>query len=66
MTMSFKRAIGIVLSLTGTLFSLVHLALLMFTDLSRRYHGSEIWFAVGFILAIIGLLILGSEKDDEK
>lgn len=54
------------MSLTGTLFSLVHLALLMFTDLSRRYHGSEIWFAVGFILAIIGLLILGSEKDDEK
>lgn len=66
MPMSLKRAIGIVLSLTGTLFSLVRLALLMFTDLSRRYHGSEIWFAVGFIMAIIGLLILGSEKDGEK
>lgn len=54
------------MSLTGTLFSLVHLALLMFTDLARRYHGSEIWFVIGFILAIVGLLILGSEKDDEK
>ena len=66
MPMSLKRAIGIVLSLTGTLFSLVHLALLMFTDLARRYHGSEIWFVIGFILAVVGLLILGSEKDDEK
>lgn len=62
--MNLKRIVGIVLALTGTLFSLLHIALLAFTDLSRRYHGSEIWAAAGFITAVAGLLLLvGAEKD---
>jgi multisubunit Na+/H+ antiporter MnhG subunit len=65
-TMNLKRTIGIVLALTGVLFSLLHIALLMFTDLSRRYHGSEIWAGIGFIIAIAGLLLLGMVKDDGK
>jgi hypothetical protein len=60
------RTAGIVLSLTGVLFSLLHIVLLAFTDLSRRYHGSEIWAGIGFVIAIAGLLLLGAVKDDRK
>ena len=47
--MSVKREIGIVLGLTGTLFLLLHLALMMFTDLARRFHNSEAWVVIGVL-----------------
>jgi hypothetical protein len=60
--MSVKREIGIVLGLTGTLFLLLHLALMMFTDLARRFHDSEAWVVIGVLLAVGGLLILGLDR----
>lgn len=60
--MSIKRNIGIVLGLIGTLFLLLHLVLMMFTDLARRYHGSEYWAVVGFLIAVAGLLLLGADR----
>ena len=61
---SKKRRVGIILGLTVTLFLIVHLALLMFTDLTRSYHGFGIWIVIGIMTAIAGLLLLGSEKTD--
>lgn len=58
-----KHEIGLVLGLTGTLFLLVHLALMVCTDLALRYHASEMWIAIGSLSAIAGLLILRSAKD---
>lgn len=61
--MGVRHDIGVVLSLTGTLFSVLHLGLMIFTDLARRYHGSEMWFVVGFLIAIAGLLLLGLDRN---
>jgi hypothetical protein len=44
--------------LTGTLFLLLHLGLMMFTDLLKKYHDSEFWMIVGFLPAVVGLLLL--------
>ena len=57
-----KREIGTILGLIGTLFLLLHLVLMIFTDLARRYHASEFWVVIGFLLAVVGLLLLGSDK----
>lgn len=62
MRMSVKHEIGLVLGLTGTLMLLVHLVLMVFTDLARRYHGSEMWISIGFLTAITGLLLLRSAE----
>ena len=61
---SKKRQVGIILGLTVTLFLIVHLTLLMFTDLTREYHGFGIWIVIVVMAAIAGLLLLGSEKND--
>ena len=61
---SIKRKAGIILGLIVTLFLIVHLALLMFTDLTREYHGFGIWIVIIVMAAIAGLLLLGSEKND--
>jgi multisubunit Na+/H+ antiporter MnhG subunit len=60
--MSIKRDIGIVLGLMGTLFLLLHLALMIFTDLARRYHNSEGWVVIGILMAVAGLLILSLDR----
>jgi glucose dehydrogenase len=56
--MTMKRTIGTILALTGTLFLLLHLWLMVFTDLLRSYHDSEFWMIVGFLLAVAGLLLM--------
>ena len=61
---SIHRKAGIILGLIVTLFLIVHLALLMFTDLTREYHGFGIWIVIVIMAAIAGLLLLGSEKND--
>ena len=60
--MSIKRDIGLILSLTGTLFLLLHLALMIFTDLAGRFHNSEVWVVIGILIAVAGLLILGLDQ----
>lgn len=63
MRTSIRHEIGLVLGLTGTLFLLLHLALMVFTDLALRYHASEIWIGIGSLSAIAGLLLLRSAPD---
>jgi cytochrome c biogenesis protein CcdA len=60
--MKARQAIGTVLGAAGVLVLLVHLALMIFTDLSKRYHDSEIWILAGVLIAVGGLLLLGSDK----
>lgn len=45
---------------------LIHLGLMMFTDLLKRYHDSEFWVIVGFLLAVCGLLLLRADKRDDS
>lgn len=47
-----KRLVGIILGLTASLFLVVHMVLLMFSDLTREYHGFWIWIVVGVIVTI--------------
>lgn len=60
--MRIKRDIGFALGLTGTLFLLLHLALMIFTDLARRYHNSEVWVVIGVLMAVAGSLILDLDR----
>ena len=57
-----KQKIGTILGLMGTLFLLLHLVLMIFTDLARRYHASEFWVVIGFLLAVAGLLLLSPDQ----
>ena len=62
---SKKCIVGIVLGLTVSLFLIVHLTLLIFTDWTRAYHGFGIWIVIGIMAAIAGLLLLpGSDKNN--
>ena len=53
------KLIGLVIALTGVIFSLVHLGMMIFTDLSRRYHYVVEVVLIGFVLYLAGLLLLG-------
>lgn len=59
--MSTRRIIGIVMGVTGALISLGHLILMVFTNLLERYHGFETWVAIGFFLAVIGIILIGKD-----
>ncbi len=63
--MNLKNSIGIVMGLIGTLFSLLHLVLMMFAGLGRRYHAAEIWALSGFMPATAGLLLLIAGKNED-
>lgn len=64
--MKTKRIIGVVSGVTGVLILLVHLALMMFTDLSKIYHGYELWIGIGFFLAVIGIILIGTDKKNDE
>lgn len=57
-----RQEIGIVLGTLGALSLLTHLALMIFTDLARRYHASEIWIVVSVLMTVGGLMLLGTGK----
>lgn len=60
--MPTRQVIGVVTGVSGVVISTVHIALMLFTDVSRRYHGMELWTAVGFVVAVAGILILTTKK----
>lgn len=62
MKLSTRQVIGSVTAVTGTAISIFHLILMIFTDLPRRYHNNELWVAIGFGLALGGLVILKTDK----
>ncbi len=60
--MSKRMVIGAVTAVTGVLISLAHLLLMGFSSFANRYHWMEFWVVIGFILGVVGLLILTKEK----
>ena len=62
--MSTRQVIGAITGVTGVVISVVHIVLMLFTDVRYRYHGMELWTAVGFALAVVGVLILTTKKPE--
>jgi len=62
MRISTRQIIGVVTAVTGTTLSIFHLILMIFTALPRRYHNNELWVAIGFGLALGGLVLLKTDK----
>lgn len=54
------KSIGLIIALTGVIFSFVHLGLMIFTDLSLRYHYFVELVLIGFVLALAGIVLMGS------
>ncbi len=62
--MTTTKLIGLVIALIGVIFSFVHLGLMIFTDLSRRYHYYVELVLIGFVLSLAGLLLLGANQKE--
>lgn len=60
--MTTTQVIGAVIGVTGIVISMTHIVLMLFTDVRYRYHGMELWTAVGFLLAVAGVLILTTKQ----
>ena len=62
MALSNKRIIGLITAFVGIVMSIGHLVFGLFDRVPEKYHGHEVLVALGFGLSIVGLLLLGSEK----
>lgn len=62
--MPTRQVIGAVTGVTGVVISMIHIALMVFTDVRYRYHGMELWTGVGFVVAVVGVLILTTKKPE--
>lgn len=60
--MSTRRIAGIIMSLTGVVISVGHLALGMFSRAAERDHQHEGIVLVGLVLTLIGILLLSDGK----
>ena len=61
--MTTTELIGLIIALIGVTFSLVHLGLMVFSDLSRRYHYFVESVLIGFVLALAGLVLLNANHN---
>lgn len=62
MQFTTRQVIGVVTAVSGVALSMIHLSLMIFTDLPRTSHNNELWVAIGFILAVGGLVLLKTGK----
>ncbi len=60
--MSTRRIAGIVRGVGGVLISIWHLVAVLFSDAPERDHQHEAIVLVGFALAVLGLLIIGTGR----
>ena len=60
--MTTRQLIGLIVALIGVVFSFVHLAMMILTDSSRRYHYFVELVLVGFVLGLAGLMLLGTNQ----
>jgi len=60
--MTTRRTIGIVAALVGLAISVGHILLAFLSSTPERYHGHEVIVTIGAVLAIGGLLLLGTDR----
>ena len=60
--MSTRRITGIVSGITGVAISVGHIALALLDNTPERYHGHEVIVLIGFVLALAGLMLIGTDK----
>lgn len=60
--MTTTKLIGLIVALIGVVFSVVHLTMMILTDLSRRYHYFVELVLIGFVLSLAGLMLLGTNQ----
>ncbi len=60
--MSTRRIVGLVMGVIGILITVTHLVAGLFFDAPERYHGHETIVAIGFVLTLLGLLLIGTDK----
>lgn len=60
--MSTRRTIGIVAAMVGLAISVGHILLAFVSTTPERHHGHGVIVAIGIVLAIGGLLLLGTDK----
>lgn len=62
MAMSTRQAFGIALAIVGLAVSIGHLVFAIFDRIPEKYHSHQAIVVLGFVLTIVGLLLLGTAK----
>lgn len=62
MGISTKQVVGIGLAIVGLVISIGHLVFAIFDRIPEKYHSHQAIVGLGFALAIVGLLLLGTAK----
>jgi len=60
--MKTRRIVGGVAAIVGVAISIGHLVFALFDSIPEKYHTHQAIVAIGFALAIGGLLLLGTPK----
>lgn len=60
--MGTRRIAGSVTGMSGILITVAHLIAVLFSDLQEQYHGHETLVAIGFAPTVLGLLLIGTDK----
>lgn len=66
--MNIRRTVGIVTAFVGLAISFGHILLASFGTIffgatAEKYHGHELTVAIGIVLALVGLLLLGNDNE---
>jgi hypothetical protein len=62
MVLNNRRIVGFVTAIVGVLISFGHLVFGIFDRVPEKYHSHQALVAIGFGLTILGLVLLGTEK----
>ena len=62
MPLSNRRVAGLVTAFVGILISIGHLVFGVFDSVPEKYHSHQAIVALGFGLAILGLVLLGKGR----
>ena len=62
MAINTKQVVGIGLAIVGLVISIGHLVFAIFDRIPEKYHSHQVIVGLGFALAIVGLLLLGTAK----
>ena len=62
MAINTKQVVGIGLAIVGLVISIGHLVFAIFDRIPEKYHSHQVIVGLGFALAIVGLLLLGTAR----